>query len=202
MRAVLSAIPTNALSGRSPGFFGADLLTGRTRRWPKIALQREILSGPDDLAVVVLNPKTQDKGRFQRGWHLLWFEPHLPEIHSSRANTLVRFSLAGVVAKHGSLRTPARCKPDQDDGPPPERRRPGPSLVRPVAPTAMCFKLQCRSASSHTGMQSRAMPAEAAAADRDLRSQPDAAERRYLCHQNLCGTIQRSTTAPAHASPS
>ena len=84
---MLSARPTAALSGRFPGVFGAYLLTGPVRRRPKIALRRPILSGPPDLAGLVRNSKAQVKGRFQRGRHLLWFEPHLPEIRTSRANT-------------------------------------------------------------------------------------------------------------------
>ena len=90
IRAALSARPTAALSGRFPGVFGVDLLTGPARRRPKIALRRPILSGPPDLAVLVRNSKTQINGRFQRGRRLLWFEPHLPEIRTSRANTSVR----------------------------------------------------------------------------------------------------------------
>jgi hypothetical protein len=85
---VLSARPTAALSGRFPGVFAVDLLTGRTRERSKIALRRPILSGPPDLGVLVRNSKTEVKGRFQRGRHLLWFEPHLLKIRTSRANTL------------------------------------------------------------------------------------------------------------------
>ncbi len=69
--------------------FGADLLTGPARRHPKIALRRPILSGPADLGVLVRSSKTQVKGRFWRGGQLLWFEPHLPKIHTLRANTSV-----------------------------------------------------------------------------------------------------------------
>jgi hypothetical protein len=65
-------------------------LTGSAPRSPKIALRRPILSGPPDLAVLVRNSKTEVNGRFQRGRHLLWFEPHLLKIRTSRANTLVR----------------------------------------------------------------------------------------------------------------
>jgi hypothetical protein len=65
-------------------------LTGPTRRSPKIALRRPILSGPPDLADLVRNSKTQVNGQFPRGRHLPWFEPHLPEIRTSRANTSVR----------------------------------------------------------------------------------------------------------------
>jgi hypothetical protein len=83
---VLSARLDPALSGRFPGVFGADLLTGPSRRRPEIALRRPILSGPPDLAVSVRNSKTQVKGRLQRGRRLLWFEPRLPEIRTSRAN--------------------------------------------------------------------------------------------------------------------
>jgi len=90
IRAALSASPSAALSGRFPGVFGADLLTGRTQRRPEIALRRPILSGPPDLADSVRNSKTQAKGRVPRGRRLPWFEPHSPEIRTSRANTLVR----------------------------------------------------------------------------------------------------------------
>jgi len=58
MRCLLSARPTDALSGRFPGVFGAKLLTARAPRSPKIALRRPILSGPDDLAVLVRNAQT------------------------------------------------------------------------------------------------------------------------------------------------
>jgi hypothetical protein len=83
IRAVLSAKPDAARSGRFPGVFGADLLTGLPRRRPKIALRRPILSGPPDFAVLVRNAETQVKGRFQRGRRLPWFEPHLPKIVSA-----------------------------------------------------------------------------------------------------------------------
>jgi hypothetical protein len=49
-RAALSATLRVALSGRFPGAFGADLLTGLRRGMAKIALRRPILSGPADLA--------------------------------------------------------------------------------------------------------------------------------------------------------
>ena len=49
---------TAALSGRFPGVFGADLLTGPARRRRKIALRRPVLSGPPDLADLVRNSKT------------------------------------------------------------------------------------------------------------------------------------------------
>jgi hypothetical protein len=53
IRAVLSARSFAALSGRFPAVFGADLLTGRMRRGPRIALWRPILSRPPDLGVLV-----------------------------------------------------------------------------------------------------------------------------------------------------
>jgi len=55
---MLSARWTAALSGRFPGVFGADLLTGPARRQPKIALRRPILSEPPDLGVLVRDSKT------------------------------------------------------------------------------------------------------------------------------------------------
>jgi len=63
MRVALSARPSAALSGRFPGVFGAKLLTDRTPRRRKIALRRPILSGPDDLAVLVRSSKTELRGR-------------------------------------------------------------------------------------------------------------------------------------------
>ena len=53
MRATLSARPTAALSGRFPGVFGANLLTGPARRSPEFALRSPFLSGPPDLAIFV-----------------------------------------------------------------------------------------------------------------------------------------------------
>jgi hypothetical protein len=39
------------------------------------------------LAVLVWNSKTEVKGRFQRGRHLVWFEPQLAEIRTSKPST-------------------------------------------------------------------------------------------------------------------
>ena len=89
MRGVTSAGPTVALSGRFPGVFWVNLLTGRPRRSPKIALRRPFLSGPDDLAVLVRNQKTLAKGRSPRGRQLLRFASNLPKLRTSRANVLV-----------------------------------------------------------------------------------------------------------------
>ena len=109
IRAALSASTTTSLSGRFPGVFTTDLLTGPSRTSPKIALRRPILSGPPDLGVLVRTAKTPANGRFQRGRHLLWFEPHLPEIRTSRANTLVRRSDARAEREIGATATIRRC---------------------------------------------------------------------------------------------
>ena len=85
-------------------------MTGSARRRAKIALRRPILSGPPDLGVLVRNAKTPVKGRFQRGGRLAWFEPHLPEIRTSRANAAVRKCRGGPQARKDSRSTryPAR----------------------------------------------------------------------------------------------
>ena len=58
IRAALSARPISPLDGRIPGVFGADLLTGKAGKSPKIALRWPILSEPADLGVLVRNSKT------------------------------------------------------------------------------------------------------------------------------------------------
>jgi len=55
MRAMLSATPRAALSGRFPAVSGADLLTGPARKRAKIALRRPILSEPPDFGLLVRN---------------------------------------------------------------------------------------------------------------------------------------------------
>jgi hypothetical protein len=102
IRAVLSATSTAGLSGRFPGVFGVDLLTDALPTRPKIALRRPFLPAPPDLGDLVRNPKTLVKSRFQRGRHLPWFDSHLFENCTSRANTLVRierWSFAGPSLK-------------------------------------------------------------------------------------------------------
>ena len=81
--------PLGVFPGRG-GVLGADVLTGKAEKKPKIVLRRPILSGPHDLSILVRNSKTQVKGRFQRGRRLARFESHLPEGRTARANTLVR----------------------------------------------------------------------------------------------------------------
>ena len=45
----------------------------------------------------------------QRGRHLPWFEPHLPEIRTSRANTLVFPTDARAGREMGAIKTIRRC---------------------------------------------------------------------------------------------
>ena len=65
IRDVLSARPGATLSGRFPGVFRADMLTGPARRRPKIALRRPILSEPPDLADLVRISKPRLEAGFR-----------------------------------------------------------------------------------------------------------------------------------------
>jgi hypothetical protein len=89
-------------------------LTGPARRSPKIALRRPILSGPPDFGLLVRNSKTLVKGRFPGGRHFPWFEPHLPEIRTSRANTLIRILVGSIAASRVGMPIPA-ASPHRDN---------------------------------------------------------------------------------------
>ena len=56
---------------------------------PRVA-EHVVHSLADIMRFRIQNSKTQFKGRFKNGRHLLWFASHLTKIRTSRANTLVR----------------------------------------------------------------------------------------------------------------
>ena len=99
----------------------------------KIALQRPFLSGPPDLADLVRNSKTKVKGRFQRSRNLPWFEPHLPEIRTSAANTLIRRSDARAEREICAIATIRRCVTGKT-------HQPGTSLIVKVTHKAVWLK--------------------------------------------------------------